>query len=371
MSTNADSAKNTTSATALLEVDNVRLQKKVKELERKLRNADDTQLSCELVKKEIFGFSSATPEVPKWILGATPAEKCIGVPVLVLSDLHWAEKIDPAQIGGRNKFDINIAKTRLRATAQKTIMLLKNYIAKNAYPGIVIPCLGDMMSGDIHEELVETNYGTSLQALLSLEGEMIAFIKTLADAFGKVYMPCVPGNHTRLTKKPHAKNAVYKTLDWLLYQHLRLYFQNDSRIVIRPSDSLDDTFEVFGTKFLITHGDQFKGGGGIQGGISPWMIGDYRKRKREASIGRTYDYMIMGHWHQLTMLPNIITNGSIKGFDEYAYRSNYPAEEPQQALFIVGRKKGICFWLPVKLGEDKTDTNSPWVSAPNTPVWSA
>lgn len=146
-------------------------------------------------------------------------------------------------------------------------------------------------------------------------------------------------------------------------------FQDDDRIVIRPSDSLDDTFQVFNTKFLITHGDQFKGGGGIQGALSPWMIGDYRKRKREASIGKTYDYMIMGHWHQLTMLPSIIVNGALKGFDEYAYRSNFPAEEPQQALFIVGQRKGICFWLPVKLGDDNPDKTSPWVCGPAEPVW--
>jgi len=40
-------------------------------------------------------------------------------------------------------------------------------------------------------------------------------------------------------------------------------------------------------------------------------------------------------------------NGSLKGYDEYAYVSNFSYEPPQQALAIVVPEKGITIQAPV------------------------
>ena len=36
------------------------------------------------------------------------------------------------------------------------------------YPGIVVPLGGDMISGSIHDELIETNDGTSIEHVIEL-----------------------------------------------------------------------------------------------------------------------------------------------------------------------------------------------------------
>ena len=85
------------------------------------------------------------------------------------------------------------------------------------------------------------------------------------------------------------------------------------------------------------------------------MMGDARKLKRSAAMKMTYDYMIMGHWHQLTLgIQNIFVNGSLKGADEYSLTSNFPFEPPQQALWLVQPRVGVTGRWPIHvLGESE------------------
>ena len=71
------------------------------------------------------------------------------------------------------------------------------------------------------------------------------------------------------------------------------------------------------TRILLTHGDQFRGGSGIAGLLSPLLLGDHRKRKRQTAMNHPYDWMIYGHWHSLVLgVRGLIGNGSLKGYDE-------------------------------------------------------
>jgi hypothetical protein len=58
--------------------------------------------------------------------------------------------------------------------------------------------------------------------------------------------------------------------------------------------------------------------------------------------------MLVGHFHQYVHTENIIVNGSIKGYDEYAASCNFSYEPPQQALFLVNSHRGITFRMPVR-----------------------
>src|SRR3990167_3931608 len=114
-------------------------------------------------------------------------------------------------------------------------------------------------------------------------------------------------------------------------------------------------FEIFHTKFLLTHGDQFRGGSGIAGAIHPWLLGNARKLKTYTGMRQSYDWLVQGHWHQLTLgVSGIITNGALKGLDEYAYVSNFPYEPPLQALWLVQPNVGITGRWPIHvLGDDE------------------
>ena len=217
------------------------------------------------------------------------------------------------------------------------------------YEGLVLPISGDIFSGIIHEELVETNAATIFESMLFWAEPMCAGIRLLRDAFGRVFIPSVVGNHGRYHRKPRAKNRAQDNFDWFFAHLLRKLLANEKGISFMISEAADVTYNVFSTVYLSTHGDQFKGGSGIAGLLSPLMIGDARKRKRSIAIDQPYDYMVLGHWHQYIMAKGIIVNGSLKGADEYSFQSNFDYEIPTQALWVTHPIWGITARWPIYL----------------------
>jgi len=184
----------------------------------------------------------------------------------------------------------------------------------------------------------------------------ISGIDKLKAEFGKVFVPCVVGNHGRIHKKPRAKNRVFDNYEWVIYTFLQRHYQNDPNVTIMVPDGADCQFQVYDKTILLTHGDQFRGGSGISGIFTPLMLGMSRKQKRNASVKKPFDIMICGHFHQLIMTPSLIVNGSIKGYDEYAYISNFQYEPPQQAMMVINPIHGITHQMPISCdGYLKTD----------------
>jgi len=299
-------------------------------------------------------------ETPSWVRTKHDG-KVTGVPQLLLSDLHWGEVVDPSQVGGVNMYNLDIAEARLRKCVETTISLLKDKI-HGQYPGIVVALGGDMFDGFSlgHLELLIKSDADILESFLRLQAALTWAIKTLADEFGHVFVPSVVGNHPRLALKPQAKGAVKNNLDWLLAKQLEIHFKDDPRVQFHIPNSLDCFYQVYGKTYCLTHGDQFKGGSGIAGIWSALMLGMARKLKRQQAVGRPFDYLCMGHWHQLTLSKGLIVNGSTVGYDEYAYKSNFSYEAPAQALWINHPTYDLTHWLPVYLEESKKKSDD-WI----------
>jgi len=320
-------------------------------------------LDHKAVREAIFGLSAAKPDVPIWTIDPPKAKNSPGVPTLFASDWHWGEVIDPEQINGVNKYNLRIAHARAKRLIEGAIDLLKNHMVNPSYPGIIFPLGGDMVSGDIHDELRESNELATIPTVLDLLEVLCASVNSLANAFGHVHIPCVTGNHGRNTLKIRAKGRVHTSYDWLLYCLLEREFKADKRVSFQVSSGPDVSWSVFGHKFLMTHGDQFRGGDGLIGCLGPIIRGDHKKRGRNGQIGLEYDTMILGHWHQYISMGRVIVNGSLKGYDEYANAGNFGFEPPKQALWMNHPKHGITFAMPVVL-EDQSVKNTKWVVWP-------
>src|SRR3569832_1173806 len=219
-----------------------------------------------------------------------------------------------------------------------------------------------MISGIIHDELTATTEMNSLPCELDLYGRLTSLIGMLADTFGRVFVPCVSGNHGRDTKKIWSKDRFHTSFDWLLYCFLAKRFEGDKRVSFLISDGPDAYFKIFDRRYLLTHGDQFRGGDGMIGMLGPVTRGDHKKRSRNAQINMEYDTLMMGHWHTYHHSERLIVNGSLKGYDEYAYASNFGFEVPQQALWLTHPKYGVTYRMPVRLDEPRVAKNSAWVS---------
>lgn len=289
----------------------------------------------------------AVPRPPRWVVKA-PKRGHRGILTLLLSDCHFDEVVNPHEVEGANAYNRDIAVRRLRTTLDKAVMLSRHYFSGVQYEGFVLLLGGDMLSGAIHEELIETNQDTVFGSLDFWIDQLIAFVGPLADEFGKVHVAGVVGNHGRRTRKPVAKRRVRDNLDWLMYRQLAKAFRTDDRLTWQLPESADTDVPIYDTTIRLTHGDQFRGGAGIVGMLSPIMLGQHRKAQRQQALGKTFDLMALGHWHQYVHGRGVVVNGSVKGYDEYAYVNNFAYEPPQQAFFLVTPEHGASLAAPIR-----------------------
>ena len=338
----------------------------ISDLKKQVKELALDNITAEQIRKTVFKLHNRTAEPPKWLKKSSPAHGAPGVPTLLLSDLHWGEVVNPDEVNGLNKYDRSIAKARLKSTIESTIDLCTNHMVNPKYPGIVLCLGGDMISGHIHEELTETNDGTNIEHVLELFDHLTWAIDSLADVFGKVFVPCAFGNHGRMFRQYRHKQAAATSFDWMLYTMLEKHYTNakDKRVQFQINYGFDSYYKIYDVNYLLTHGDRLgvKGGSGVVGMLGPISRGVAKVKAEYATHKKPIDYVIMGHWHQYLSLKGIIVNGSLKGYDEYAMSNRFSYEEPRQALWFTHPKYGITFQLPV-ISEQALDKKpkSEWV----------
>ena len=307
--------------------------------------------------ESIFKGLNAPVQTPPWAQTGFEHSGSHGIPVLFLSDVHAGEVVNKREMQGRNEYDWQIMERRLDKLFQ-TAGYLPTLLVNSRPAGIYVVLGGDMVSGDIHEELTNTNEVGPVEATERFPSLLVGHLKALADQYGNVHVKGVAGNHGRTSRKPQAKMYATTNFDWLIYKTTQKLIEasGDERFTFEFPESRDLRFDIMGRRFLLTHGDQFRGGDGMIGGIGPIMRGDVRKRTNAAfglpldnGMDAAYDTIMMGHWHQTIFTPYLIVNGSVKGLDEYAAAINVRQEGPAQWLFNVHPKYGIIWPNPVYL----------------------
>jgi len=297
-------------------------------------------------------FSAIKPadqKVPKWMRPKKSRKKVDkrATPVLVLSDLHLDEVVDPFELGGVNSYNREIAHARLERVVNATVGTLDHYVTGLQMEGLVVPLLGDVITGEIHEELTKTNEAPVPETIRHWVPHLASALTYLADAFGHVHVPCVDGNHDRTYKKLPSKQRAYSSNAWIIYNWLADLLRDDDRVSFSITPSSEQTMPIYDMNFLLVHGDGFRTAGGV-GGIYPSLLKYLlRKQSKYAAQGTPIDHTLMGHWHQLTRGRDFTVNGSLKGYDEYAQDKAFALERPQQAMFLVAPDRGITLEMPI------------------------
>lgn len=324
-----------------------RMERDIRDLREQNRILSEQAHSAESVKRLIHECDR--PIVPpKWL---TPkfTPNLTGVPTLFLSDWHWDEVVDPRQINGVNAYCREIAVRRMKDCFTKSVTLLFDHMKSPRYDYCNVVMGGDMLSGNIHEELRESNEAPTAQSVLHMLDHLVAGLTMLHDRFGRLYIPCVVGNHGRFDKKPRAKNRAYDSYEFFLYHFLKKHFRTEPAIHFEIAEGAFLPFKTYNTRYLLAHGDQAKGGSGIAGALSPLMLMDHRTRKRAMAIDQPYDILLLGHWHQLMSVKGMRINGSGKGMDEWAMGQGFDFELPAQDLWITHPDHHVTAQWPIYL----------------------
>jgi hypothetical protein len=292
----------------------------------------------------VQALSDARLDPPKWV-APKRVKKHEAIVTAILSDCHWDEVVNAAEIGGVNAYDRHIATVRLRRWAERLVEQCTTYVHGVDVTGAVVMLGGDMLTGTLHD-LAESNADHVPGSLVYWSEMLAAALTTIADGLdAPVHCPLVVGNHGRLTVKPRTKGRARDNYDWLIGHMTAAHLAADPRITFSIGDDPDAFVQVFDTTYLLTHGDQAKGGGGI-GGIWPPIMRLAARKKQRYQCDFT---MVIGHWHQLIMAPaqGLIVNGSTKGYDEFASVCNFMPERPQQAAWLTTPEHGPTLQIPI------------------------
>jgi len=271
--------------------------------------------------------------------------------VAVLTDTHVGERVFLNQMSGLNTYDLDIFSRRLSGWTQQVFnlaMYRRNICDVNE---LVIPMLGDMVSGDIHEELSRSNIDNCMMQMLSAAHLIAQALMYLAPHFENVRVPCVVGNHGRMTKKPPMKDK-YMDWDYLTYQWIAAFCKNQPNITFTIPKAFAQIIEVCGRKVLLFHGDSISGGGNSQSIHK--MVGAMRGvtqfrqaletavLEHDGTLNNTFTDVMLGHFHKVDMYDigtgSVWICGTMKGGDEFSLNRMHSVSVPKQV---------ITYWHPV------------------------
>lgn len=262
----------------------------------------------------------------------------------VCSDWHTEENVTKASVNGLNEYNLEIADQRITKLTQSIFKLLEIERHGADIDTLVLPLLGDFMTGFIHEENVETNELTPTQTILWLLKRLGQFIATLRakGGFKRIIIPCSYGNHGRTTKKPRHATAAANSYEWMMYRILAEQYTD--KIEWQISESYHNYLEVYGRVVRMHHGDGLKYQGGVGGLTIP-----VEKAIAKWNTGRVADLDIFGHWHTKQENPKWVSNGPLIGYSAYSIEIKAPFEPPSQTFFLYTEKRGRTVTAPIFL----------------------
>jgi hypothetical protein len=272
-------------------------------------------------------------------------KKSEAIAVVVASDWHLEEQVKPEKVNGLNEYNLEIAELRAKEFFQNTVRLLKKEQQDVQIDTLVLALLGDFISSNIHDELLENCLLRPADAILFAE-ELIAsgieYILEHTDV--NLVIPCCVGNHTRITRRVHISTEQGNSLETIMYAHLSRFFRNDKRVkfvIARGYHQYLTLFDNYTIRFH--HGHAIRFAGGVGGIYIPARkaIAQWQKVKHA-------DLDVFGHFHNYKIDGDLfVLNGSLVGFNAFAIQIKADYERPRQSFFLVDRKRGKTVHVPI------------------------
>jgi hypothetical protein len=267
----------------------------------------------------------------------TKTELRQATPCFVVSDTHFGETVTRAESLGVNEYDLEIAARRMRKCWDNMLWLRDDMARTQTCEDTVLFLNGDIVSGDIHDELRETNDGGMRDQCRAARDALAPGIIELADATpGRLHVVCIGGNHGRVTHKQQIKNGQQHSAEHLgVYDPLaeRIGAGRGGNIVWHVPQSERYIIDVHGYRVSAQHGTMIRSQGGIGGTLVPmtrWVT-----RVNDA------DYYVFGHFHEADAYGKVIKNGALIGESAYTKWLGVESRPPEQVAFVIDAVRGM------------------------------
>jgi hypothetical protein len=265
------------------------------------------------------------------------------------SDWHCEEEVTSESTNGMNEYNLEIFDARARYYFRNLRKLLEKEAESISIKHLVIGVLGDMISGNIHADLAESNLLGPMDAIALFQDTFAAGVNQLLKETPKdlrITLICKPGNHSRITKEQRVQTEHENALEWLAYHNLAREFSSNPRVAVIRDRALLTYLDVYGFTTRWLHGHAINYGGGVGGITIP-----VNKAIAEWDKGKQADLTLFGHFHQYLPGPRFICNGSLIGYAPYSAWVKAAPERPQQAFCLIDSKYGRTMQAPILLEE--------------------
>lgn len=263
--------------------------------------------------------------------------KRIGDPVFHVSDLHFGEDVTLAESLGKNVYNLAVAAGRMRKCWDNMLWLRADMARTVSCDHTLVVLNGDIISGDIHPELSETNDGGLRSQCDAAFNSLAPGLEELAHVTpGTMHVVCIGGNHGRLTHKQQIKNGTQHSAEHLgVYDPLRRVIGAGKRgnIVWHIPSAERYIFELHARRISIQHGTMIRSQGGIGGTLVPmtrWVT-----RTNDA------DLFMFGHFHEADAYGKILKNGALIGESAYTKWLGVESRPPEQTCFVLDADAGV------------------------------
>jgi hypothetical protein len=322
--------------------------KKINQENRELKNKYNGVLKLLDAQKNqnsiIEEFSSINFEKYDKILVKKDTSKSESSAVILCSDLHYEDIIDPKKVDNLNEYNPEIASRRFYKLFQNAL----NLVEINRHGTNIKQCIlflgGDFINGYIHEEMIENNAMSPIEACIDVFKLFISAIDFLIEngKFEKIIVPCSIGNHGRNTQKMRISTAAENSYEYLLYSFLANHYEKSGIVEFKLSKGYHNYLDVYGYLLRFHHGQAVRYQGGVNGVSVP-----VNKAIAQWNQARTAYLDIIAHWHSLMSSKQFIINGSIVGYSPYSISIKATFEKPQQFMFLMHSKYGRTIQCPI------------------------
>lgn len=257
---------------------------------------------------------------------------------LLISDVHYGAVQVASEIEGFGEYSPDICVERCNKFVNEVCRWVD--LQRSAYNIDTAHVLvaGDLISGDIHEELRITNAFPVTQQVVGAASILAGQLCLLAQNFSKVNVHfVVADNHARLTKKPQAKEEGINSFNYLVGAMAKIMVQTYPNVKFNIYPQHEAVVTVENRNYLLCHGHNMTAGfAGIAWyGVERKVAKEAIKRINEIASKR-FHKIIMAHYHTPISAPRFWIGGSVSGTDAYDHKFGRHAE-PSQASWLVNR----------------------------------
>ena len=276
---------------------------------------------------QLRGIQAAKRPLTKVVKGKRHAATM----VVLLSDVHCEERVDPRTVNGLNDFSLDVCQARLDELQERFFRLLEHERQLADIDRVVVWLGGDFISGHIHDDTAELAQLAPLAAKRWIGERLRSFIDAVSDTARSVIVATNSGNHGRSTDKLRIGTEMEHSFEQDLYLVMQAEERRDN-VQWQVGTGYLNYVNVDGFRIRFHHGHAVRYQGGI-GGIHVPL----NKSIAAWDATERADLTCLGHWHQFSWgrAGRYVSNGSVIGHSAYAVRIKASFEPPCQAAIVI------------------------------------